>query len=111
MAGSGRRSHYRKHLTDAVLHDLPEPDETIGQRIARIVGSRGYDKFIFFHGFYYDAQIIGVLNTSNFSHSGNMFDVIVAPISGSKDKVGVQQKDEDATISSENANEKNDKRR
>ena len=41
MAGSGRRSHYRKHLTDAVLHDLPEPDETIGQRIARIVGSRG----------------------------------------------------------------------
>jgi len=37
-----------------------------------------------------------------------MFDVIVAPISGSKDKVGVQQKDEDATISSENANEKND---
>jgi len=47
MAGSGRRSHYRKHLTDAVLHDLPEPDETIGQRIARIVGSRGYDKFFF----------------------------------------------------------------
>jgi len=51
MAGSGRRSHYRKHLTDAVLHDLPEPDETIGQRIARIVGSRGYDKFFFFFMF------------------------------------------------------------
>ena len=45
MAGSGRRSHYRKHLTDAVLHDLPEPDETIGQRIACIIGSRGYDFF------------------------------------------------------------------
>lgn len=50
MAGLGRRSHYRKHLTDAVLHDLPEPDG-IGQRIARVVGTRG----------------------------GNMFDVIVAP--------------------------------
>ena len=36
-----------------------------------------------------------------------MFDIIVAPISGSKDKVVVQQKDgDDATISSEN--EKND---
>ncbi|KAL7510744.1 hypothetical protein ACHAXN_007643 [Cyclotella atomus] len=51
MAGLGRRSHYRKHLTDAVLHDLPEPDEALGQRIARVVGTRG----------------------------GNMFDVVVAP--------------------------------
>ncbi|KAL3795033.1 hypothetical protein HJC23_006354 [Cyclotella cryptica] len=51
MAGLGRRSHYRKHLTDAVLHDLPEPDESLGQRIARVVGTRG----------------------------GNMFDVVVAP--------------------------------
>lgn len=56
MAGLGRRSHYRKHLTDAVLHDLPEPDESIGQRIARVVGTRG----------------------------GNMFDVIVAPLSSTK---------------------------
>ena len=63
MAGSGRRSHYRKHLTDAVLHDLPEPDETIGQRIARIVGSRGYDKVFFLHVFYYDAQIGILINT------------------------------------------------
>jgi probable RNA-binding protein EIF1AD len=55
MAGLGRRSHYRKHLTDAVLHDLPEPDETLGQRIARVVGTRG----------------------------GNMFDVVVAPASTS----------------------------
>lgn len=53
MAGLGRRSHYRKHLTDAVLHDLPEPDESLGQRIARVVGTRG----------------------------GNMFDVVVAPTS------------------------------
>lgn len=58
MAGLGRRSHYRKHLTDAVLNDLPEPDETIGQRIARVVGTRG----------------------------GNMFDVVVAaPLSSSKE--------------------------
>ncbi|KAL7552303.1 hypothetical protein ACHAWF_015537 [Thalassiosira exigua] len=55
MAGLGRRSHYRKHLTDAVLHDLPEPDESLGQRIARVVGTRG----------------------------GNMFDVVVAPSSNS----------------------------
>lgn len=57
MAGLGRRSHYRKHLTDAVLHDLPEPDESIGQRIARVVGTRG----------------------------GNMFDVVVAPPSSNKE--------------------------
>ncbi|KAL9186958.1 hypothetical protein ACHAXT_010678 [Thalassiosira profunda] len=56
MAGLGRRSHYRKHLTDAVLHDLPEPDESAGQRIARVVGTRG----------------------------GNMFDVVVALHSSSK---------------------------
>eukprot|EP00578_Thalassiosira_sp_NH16_P020641 CAMPEP_0181099234 /NCGR_PEP_ID=MMETSP1071-20121207/12552_1 /TAXON_ID=35127 /ORGANISM="Thalassiosira sp., Strain NH16" /LENGTH=258 /DNA_ID=CAMNT_0023181885 /DNA_START=104 /DNA_END=880 /DNA_ORIENTATION=- len=57
MAGLGRRSHYRKHLTDAVLNDLPEPDESIGQRVARVVGTRG----------------------------GNMFDVIVAPQAGDED--------------------------
>ena len=50
MAGLGRRPHYCKHLTDAVLHDLPEPNG-IGERIARVVGTRG----------------------------GNMFDVVVAP--------------------------------
>ena len=59
MAGLGRRSHYRKHLTDAVLHDLPEPDESLGQRIARVVGTRG----------------------------GNMFDVVIAsPSSTSSSK-------------------------
>jgi probable RNA-binding protein EIF1AD len=50
MAGLGRRSHYRKHLTDSVLHDLPEPDAAFGERIAKVVSTRG----------------------------GNMFDVIVA---------------------------------
>eukprot|EP00579_Thalassiosira_antarctica_P029627 CAMPEP_0202028844 /NCGR_PEP_ID=MMETSP0905-20130828/63663_1 /ASSEMBLY_ACC=CAM_ASM_000554 /TAXON_ID=420261 /ORGANISM="Thalassiosira antarctica, Strain CCMP982" /LENGTH=254 /DNA_ID=CAMNT_0048592567 /DNA_START=28 /DNA_END=795 /DNA_ORIENTATION=+ len=63
MAGLGRRSHYRKHLTDAVLHDLPEPDG-IGQRIARVVGTRG----------------------------GNMFDVIVAPPSSNKDVLPITVK-------------------
>jgi hypothetical protein len=55
MAGSGRRTHYRKHLTDAVLNDLPEPDEGLGRRVALVVGTRG----------------------------GNMFDVVVAPPSAS----------------------------
>jgi len=56
MAGLGRRSHYRKHLTDEVLFGEPEPDG-IGQRVARVVGTRG----------------------------GNMFDVIVAQPSSGKD--------------------------
>ena len=45
MSGSGRRSNYRKHVTDNVLHALPEPDESIGQRIARVVGTRGGNMF------------------------------------------------------------------
>ena len=52
MAGSGRRTQYRKHLTDAVINDLPEPDERIGRRVGLVVGTRG----------------------------GNMFDVVVAPL-------------------------------
>ena len=51
MSGSGRRTQYRKHLTDAVINDLPEPDESIGRRVGLVVGTRG----------------------------GNMFDVVVAP--------------------------------
>mmetsp|Transcript_7902 Transcript_7902/g.11775 ORF Transcript_7902/g.11775 Transcript_7902/m.11775 type:complete len:242 (-) Transcript_7902:333-1058(-) len=45
MAGLGRRSHYRKHLTDSVLNDLPEPDFTKGERIAKVVGTRGSNQF------------------------------------------------------------------
>jgi len=52
MAGLGRRSHYRKHLTDSVLNDLPEP-KWPHERIAQIVGSRG----------------------------GNFFDILVSPSS------------------------------
>lgn len=75
MAGLGRRSHYRKHLTDSVLNDLPEPDETLGQRIARVVGTRG----------------------------GNMFDIVVAPLSttgaeSSKKEDTVNQESENKII-------------
>lgn len=41
MAGLGRRSHYRKHLTDAVINDYPEPNVELGECIARVLGSRG----------------------------------------------------------------------
>ncbi|KAG7339159.1 translation initiation factor 1A / IF-1 [Nitzschia inconspicua] len=43
MAGLGRRTHYRKHLTDSVLWDTPEPrpDECI----AKIVNTRGGNQF------------------------------------------------------------------
>ncbi len=44
MAGLGRRSHYRKHLTDSVLNDLPEPTNS-NQRIAKVVGTRGSNQF------------------------------------------------------------------
>lgn len=75
MAGLGRRSHYRKHLTDSVLNDLPEPDETLGQRIARVVGTRG----------------------------GNMFDIVVAPLStkgneSSTKEDAVKQENDDKII-------------
>ena len=43
MAGLGRRTHYRKHLTDAVLFDLPEPGKN--DRIGKIVATRGSNQF------------------------------------------------------------------
>ena len=43
MAGLGRRTHYRKHLTDSVLHDLPEPKPD--ERIAKVVATRGSNQF------------------------------------------------------------------
>jgi probable RNA-binding protein EIF1AD len=45
MSGLGRRSHYRKHLTDSVWNDLPEPDFTNGELIAKVVGTRGSNQF------------------------------------------------------------------
>lgn len=44
MAGLGRRTHYRKHLTDAVLFDLPEPNAD-NERIAKVVATRGSNQF------------------------------------------------------------------
>jgi probable RNA-binding protein EIF1AD len=43
MAGLGRRTHYRKHLTDAVLNNLPEPKDH--ERIAKVVATRGGNQF------------------------------------------------------------------
>ncbi|VEU45324.1 unnamed protein product [Pseudo-nitzschia multistriata] len=43
MAGLGRRTHYRKHLTDSVLYDLPEPKDN--ERIAKVVATRGGNQF------------------------------------------------------------------
>ena len=43
MAGLGRRSHYRKHLTDSVLNDFPEPSQN--ERIAKVLGTRGSNQF------------------------------------------------------------------
>jgi probable RNA-binding protein EIF1AD len=43
MAGVGRRTHYRKHLTDSVLNDFPVPKET--ERIAKVVATRGGNHF------------------------------------------------------------------
>lgn len=43
MAGLGRRTHYRKHLTDSVLYDLPEPK--LNERIAKVCSTRGSNQF------------------------------------------------------------------
>lgn len=43
MSGLGRRSHYRKHLTESVWNDLPEP--TSNERIAKVLGTRGSNQF------------------------------------------------------------------
>ena len=43
MAGLGRRSHYRKHITDAVWNDLPEPQDN--ECIGKVVGTRGSNQF------------------------------------------------------------------
>ena len=45
MAGLGRRSHYRKHLTDTVLNEYPEPDYDAGDYVAQVQSSRGGNLF------------------------------------------------------------------
>jgi len=44
MAGLGRRSHYRKYLTNSILNDFPEPTPP-NERIAKVVGTRGSNQF------------------------------------------------------------------
>lgn len=41
MSGTNRRSQYRKHLTDQVLNEFPEPDAAANECIAQITASRG----------------------------------------------------------------------
>lgn len=41
MSGTGRKSAYRKSVTEDVLNSFPEPDAEAGERIARVVQSRG----------------------------------------------------------------------
>ena len=43
MAGLGRRTHYRKHLTDKVLYDFPIPASD--ECIAKVVATRGSNQF------------------------------------------------------------------
>jgi len=45
MAGLGRRSHYRKHLTDTVLNEYPEPNKSKGEYVAQVASSRGGNLF------------------------------------------------------------------
>ena len=41
MSGTGRKSAYRKSVTEEVLNSFPEPDLGAGERLARVVHSRG----------------------------------------------------------------------
>lgn len=43
MSGSGRKTAYRKGVTDKVLYDAPEPKES--EQIVRVVGLRGGNLF------------------------------------------------------------------
>ncbi len=43
MSGLGRRTHFRKHLTDSVLYDYPEP--AANECIAKIIATRGSNQF------------------------------------------------------------------
>jgi probable RNA-binding protein EIF1AD len=45
MSGAGRKSQYRKHLTDSVLNDFPEPSPDLGTYLAKVVATRGGNQF------------------------------------------------------------------
>ena len=67
MAGLGRRTHYRKHLTDSVLYDLPEPKED--ERIAKVVATRGGNQF----------DVILAATASSKSEGGNISGLSILP--------------------------------
>lgn len=41
MSGTGRRSAYRKHITEGVLNSFPEPKVEKGEEVAQVMQSRG----------------------------------------------------------------------
>ena len=43
MSGSGRKSHYRKNITEKFLNSMPVPEE--GEDIVKVHGSRGTNIF------------------------------------------------------------------
>ena len=43
MSGAGRKSKFRKKVTDDFLHALPEPGD--GEYVMRVTGSRGANIF------------------------------------------------------------------
>jgi probable RNA-binding protein EIF1AD len=45
MAGLGRRTHYRKHLTNSVVNDYPIPNPQQHERLAKVVATRGGNQF------------------------------------------------------------------
>lgn len=62
MSGLGRRTHYRKHLTDKVLHDFPIPSED--ESIAKVVATRGGNQFdIVLPGGRLNEQLLAILPT------------------------------------------------
>ena len=70
MAGLGRRTHYRKHLTDSVLYDLPEPKED--ECIAKVVATRGGNQF--------DIVLAGTSDTTaNTTTTGNESGLAILP--------------------------------
>jgi translation initiation factor IF-1 len=62
MSGLGRRTHYRKHLTDQVLFDFPVPDEETDQ-VGKIVATRGSNQFDVLLSDGTNSQVLAILPT------------------------------------------------
>jgi len=45
MAGVGRRTQYRKHVTGSLLNEYPVPDFANGERIAKVCSCQGGNQF------------------------------------------------------------------